>query len=61
MQSYNLYINVRNSKENKSSKILASTQNQSQEMIDKFMRKCKSKHKERTEQENDRNEFHANA
>jgi len=45
-------MNVRNSKKNKpSSKILASTQNQSQEMIDKFMRKCKSKHKEATEQE----------
>ena len=52
MQSCKPHINVRNSKENKpSSKILASTQNQSQEMIDKFMRKRKSKHKERTEQE----------
>ena len=40
MQSYNPHMNVRNSKKNKpSSKILASTQNQSQEMIDKFMRK----------------------
>ncbi|EGI62109.1 hypothetical protein G5I_09574 [Acromyrmex echinatior] len=40
MQSCKPHINVRNSKENKpSSKILASTQNQSQEMIDKFMRK----------------------
>ena len=39
MQSCNAYINVHNSKGNKpSSKILASTQNQSQEMINKFMR-----------------------
>ena len=58
MQSYNLYINVRNSKENKSSKILASTQNQSQEMIDKFMHKSKSKHKEGPEQK--RNETKKN-
>ena len=52
MQSCNAYINVHNSKGNKpSSKILASTQNQSQEMIDKFMRKRKSKYKKKTEQE----------
>ena len=65
MQSCKPHINVRNSKENKpSSKILASTQNQSQEMIDKFMRKrSQNIRKELNEnvEMNLRKIFHANA
>jgi len=53
MQLYRPNIKTFYKKENKpSSKILASTQVQSQEMIEKFMRKRKSKHKEEKSNDN---------
>jgi len=59
MQSYRLNIKTFYKKKNKpSSKILASTQVQSQEIIEKFMRKRKSKRKEEESNDNMKNISH---